>query len=79
MEEEPSPTRDESQIDGHFFVKCPECGSQMHLEHGWRGRETPWCPECDVDGEYDWDRDPRVTMNTFLPLAPEEGEEGWGK
>lgn len=78
-EEEATPTRHESQIEGHFFVKCPDCGTLMHLGRGWRGRETPRCPECDVAEEYDWEGDPRVTMNKFLTLvAAEEEDDGGG-
>jgi hypothetical protein len=61
--------RYDSEIPGHFFVKCPGCGTLMHLERGWRGRETPLCPACDEDDEYGWETDPRVTMNKFLTLA----------
>lgn len=61
--------RYESQIAGHFFVRCPGCATPLHLGPGWRGRETPRCPDCDVDDEYEWDEDPRVTMQKFLALV----------
>lgn len=73
---EPEPKRYESQVPGHFFVKCPECGTLLHLGRGWRGRETPLCPECDEDDEYGWEDDPRVTMNKFLTLVADEDDDG---
>jgi hypothetical protein len=73
--EEEEPTRYESEVPGHFFVKCPGCGTLLHLGRGWRGRETPLCPACDEADVYDWQEDPRVTMNKFLTLSVHEDEE----
>lgn len=75
MADSAEPTRYESQIESHFFVKCPGCGTLMHLGRGWRGREAPLCPACDEESEYVLQDDPRVTMNKFLSLVAEEDEE----
>lgn len=61
--------RYDSEIEGYTFARCPECGTILHLGPGWRGRAVPPCPECDTDGEHDWDRDPRVTMQKFFALV----------
>ena len=63
------PTWYESEISGNVFVRCPDCAAILHLGPGWRGRDPPLCPACDVDDEYDWDDDPRVTMQKFLALV----------
>ncbi|MFW5905231.1 MAG: hypothetical protein ACOCSP_00050 [archaeon] len=62
---------DESEVAGHIFVRCPGCTSILLLGRGWRGRDPPLCPDCDVDDADDWDDDPRVTMQTFLALVDE--------
>jgi hypothetical protein len=44
----------------------------MHLGPGWRGRDPPLCPDCDVDDAVGWDDDPRVTMQKFLALVDDD-------
>lgn len=65
------PKRYDSEEEGHIFVRCPDCSAILHLGPGWRGRDAPMCPACDEDDEFDWEDDPRVTMQKFLALVDE--------
>lgn len=62
----------ESEISGYILIRCPRCNSIMHLGPGWRGRDPPLCPDCDVDDAVGWGDDPRITMQKFLALVDDD-------
>lgn len=61
----------DSKQEGYFVVRCPDCGSWMHLGPGWRSCSIPNCPECNGSAD-EWADDPVISENYAEHVKSEE-------